>query len=78
MKTTTEKIPTYALPYLINGDAEGLNDVEISMIDEWLEKSGITDVVCPTDETYQPYFTGYPAFGLPSEIVDCKCILSFD
>lgn len=78
METTIEKIPTYALPYLINGDAEGLNDIDMLNINEWLENSGVKEVICPTDEEYSPYFTGYPAFGLATEVVDCTCVLEWD
>lgn len=33
MNKTTEKIPTWSLCYLINGDPTGLTDDEIRMID---------------------------------------------
>ena len=38
MNKTTEKIPTWSLGYIINGDMTGLTDEEIRMIDEWLSK----------------------------------------
>lgn len=30
-----EKIPVWSLGYIINGDATGLTDEEIRMIDKW-------------------------------------------
>ena len=33
-----EKIPTWSLGYIINGDMTGLTDEEIRMIDEWQSK----------------------------------------
>ena len=38
MDKTTEKIPTWSLGYIINGDMTGLTDEEIRMIDEWQGK----------------------------------------
>lgn len=38
MNKTTEKIPTWSLGYIINGDMTGLTDEEIRMIDEWQSK----------------------------------------
>lgn len=77
MKLTTEKIPTYALSALINGDYSGLEEEDIQNINEWQERSGIKEVICPTDEQYQPYFTDYPAFGKATDVVDCECVLEW-
>ena len=38
MNRTTEKIPTWSLCYLINGDATALTDEEIRMVDEWVRR----------------------------------------
>ena len=43
MNKTTEKIPTWSLGYIINGDMTGLTDEEIRMIDEWLSKWKVED-----------------------------------
>lgn len=32
---TIEKIPTWSLGYLINGDSTGLTDEEIALADQW-------------------------------------------
>ena len=39
MNRSIEAIPTWALCYIINGDASGLTDEEISMVDEAIRKN---------------------------------------
>ncbi len=76
MEKTTEKIPTWSLSYLVNGDASGLTDEEIQTIDRWYKDMG-AQVVSPImdDEcNLHPYFSHYPAFGLPTEAVDCDIL----
>lgn len=46
MNRTTEKIPTWSLCYLINGDATALTDKEIRMVDEWVSKWQV-EIVSP-------------------------------
>ena len=70
MKLTLEKIPTYMMPFFINDDTEGYTDKEINEAKEWLETSGVKEVILPSDEDYQPYFSCYPAFGKPCDVVD--------
>lgn len=77
MELTTEKIPEYMMPYFINGDIEGYKATEIIAANEWMCQSGIKEVLCPSDEDYQVYFSHYPAFGEPCEVVDCECILEY-
>lgn len=77
MEITIEKIPEYMLPYFVNGDTEGYEEEEIATAEKWMAESGVKDVICPTQEEYKPYFTHYPAFGLPVEVVDCKCVLEW-
>ena len=76
MNKTTEKIPTWSLGYIINGDMTGLTDEEIRMIDEWQSKWNVQIVSPLTDEegNAQPYFSRYPLFGLPSEVEDCDIL----
>ena len=45
MEKDIEKIPTYALPYLVNGDASNLTEDEIKQIDEICREQGIELVV---------------------------------
>lgn len=76
MEKTTEKIPTWSLCYLVNDDASGLTDEEIQTIDRWYKDMG-AQVVSPVmdDEcNLQPYFSHFPAFGLPTEVVDCDIL----
>lgn len=62
MDKTTEKIPTWSLGYIINGDMTGLTDEEIRMIDEWQGKWNVQVVSPLTDEegNAQPYFSHNP------------------
>lgn len=46
MEKTTEKIPTWSLCYLVNGDASGLTDEELQTIDRWYKDMGV-QVVSP-------------------------------
>lgn len=57
MNTATEKIPTWSLCYLINGDATGLTDDEIRMADKWMDDWQVQIVSPVTDEegNAQPY-----------------------
>lgn len=77
MDYTIERIPTWALCYLINSDPTGLTDEEIAMIDRWYAENNVTDIctaIGQEGECY-PYFTHYPAFGLPAEVVDCHVMI---
>ena len=50
MEKSIEKIPTWNLCYIINGDATGLTDEEIRLIDNWLN-DWKAEIVSPvTDE----------------------------
>ena len=77
MEKSIEKIPTYALPYLVNGDASNLTDDEIEQIDKTCREQGI-EVVIPITESEeggaQPYFSSVPFFGKPTEVEDCIII----
>lgn len=77
IETSTEAVPTYALPYLVNGDPSGLTDEEISEIDELLRSQSV-ELVCPDwkdeDSESQPYFSSVPWFGKPTEVVDCTVV----
>ena len=77
MKLTLEKIPEYMMPFFINDDTEGYTDKEINEAKEWLETSGVKEVILPSDEDYQPYFSWYPSFGKPCDVVDCQCVLEW-
>lgn len=80
MNKTTEKIPTWSLSYLINGDATGLTDKEIRQICEWERKWQVQIVSPLTDEdgNMHPYFSSFPLFGLPADVVDCEILYTND
>ena len=46
METGVEKVPTYALGYLVNGDATGLTEQEVNEIDSLLREQSV-ELVCP-------------------------------
>lgn len=77
MERIIERIPSWALNYIINGESEGLTVDEEIMVHTFYEsynKNGHEiQVVSPHDESY---FSNYPAFGLPCEVVDCDVLYS--
>lgn len=77
MKTTIEKIPEYMLPFFVNGDFDGYSDSEIEAAINWQKENEIKEVILPNDEDYRPFFSRYPAFGLPCEVVECECVIEW-
>jgi hypothetical protein len=85
MKTYTRQqnalIPSYALSYLVNGDASGLTDEDKNIIDKWLtgwlwrvdEVDNGSLIISPTGE--DAHFAHYPEFGLPCDCVECDIIV---
>lgn len=73
MEFSIEKIPTYALCYLISDDKSGLTEEEVEIIDKWWSDNNVITVSPISEEEgeYHPYFTHYPAFGLAAEVLDC-------
>ncbi len=73
---TIEKIPTWSLGYLINGDSTGLTNEEIALADQWCKdiKAEIISPDMDEEGNTMPYFTHVPAFGLPTEVEDCTLI----
>ena len=74
---TIEKIPTWALCYIINGDSEGISDEEAAEINQWLTDLKI-DIVSPITDSegnWSPYFKAYPIFGKGAEVVDCNILM---
>lgn len=83
---TFESIPSWALPYITNGDAEGLSEEDIALVENWENKMikrgfkpDFYDFVRENengelylDPEQEAYFDSFPAFGLPS---DCYCCL---
>lgn len=77
---TTESLPTWSLNYIINGDATGLTDDEIRMVDKWLNdwQVEIVSPITDKDGDTHPYFSHRPLFGLPTEVEDCDIIHNND
>lgn len=78
MDKTTEKIPSWSLCYLINGDPSGLTGEEMQAVGCWCDDLGV-QVVSPVEDAdgnIHPYFSHYPAFGLATEVVDCEILYS--
>lgn len=78
--TSVEKIPTWSIGYIINGDSTGLTEDEIRMIDSWLNEWQV-EIVSPITDgqgNAQPYFSHCPLFGLPAEVEECDIIYMND
>ena len=78
MEYSIEPIPTWALCYLINSDPSELTDENIETVDKWCKENGISVLSTASDqegENSEPYFSHYPAFGLPTDVVDCHVII---
>ena len=77
-----DNCPDYALSYLVNGDASGIEDEEENC-DEWLkcltdkmarDYPGLsTDLVF--DDNAEPSFYRHPAFGLACNCVPCAFVV---
>ena len=69
--TTVEKIPIWAVSYLVNADDSGLEPEDKKLVDDYLdrlEREGLR-LVCPMAETASE-FEPHPAFGLACGTVD--------
>ena len=69
--TTVEKVPDWAVCYLVNADPSGLDDQDRQLVDEYVDrlyKRGLR-LVYPIDGT-ESEFEPYPAFGLACGTVD--------
>ena len=65
------QVPAYALSYLINGDASGIDDADIETIDRWADSLPAGYTLDP-DFDSEPEFTAHPAFGLAVECIPCR------
>jgi hypothetical protein len=70
--TTVEKIPQWAVCYLVNADDSGLETWDRALVDNYvnwlLEREGLR-LVCPVDGT-ESEFEMHPAFGQACSTVD--------
>ena len=72
MEFYKELIPTWALSALINADYSGLEEEDITLVEEWLSTTGYSIVCCPNEED-ECFFSSHPAFGLASDVIACWC-----
>lgn len=77
MEFTIEKIPVWAVCYLINCTTDNLSDEDKAIIDKWWEQNNVVTVSPATDEegSSHPYFSHFPAFGLGSDVIDCNVMM---
>lgn len=50
MEFTIEKIPVWAMCYLVNGDFSGMTDEDKDMADEWWERNNVVSVSPASDD----------------------------
>ena len=70
--TTVERIPQWAMCYLVNGDDSGLAPKDMKMVDDYVErllKEEHLRLLGPIDGT-ESEFEPHPAFGLACGTVD--------
>ncbi|MBR6980507.1 MAG: hypothetical protein IKH88_11845 [Prevotella sp.] len=66
----TFKIPTYAVCYIEMGDAEGLDDNDIKLIEDFVRTNFPKGYVADWSKIDQPYFSSCPEFGKATDVVD--------
>lgn len=68
-------IPEWSLPSLVNGDRTGLDEEELNLLDDFLNRYKFVDWVTDdeTGEMKEAYFTWRPEFGPACDCYDCYC-----
>ena len=74
------RIPSYALPYLVNGDASGLEDSDVKAIDRYMsqyyeEAKSVSGHVIFSAGDGDSFFTRHPEFGLACDCVECSVLI---
>lgn len=77
-----EKVPTWALCYLVNNDYSGIEEEDKAMVDKFWDKYQrkadmfhcIVTLNFPDDIDAEKYFSPTPAFGLACDVVDCTVV----
>lgn len=86
VKLYEERIPEYALNYVINGNDEGLTKNDIKLVDSFISQfyqeahqlsidTGIKHNVIVSLESEDSFFTWTPSFGLGCTVYDCKILI---
>ena len=66
----TFKIPTYAVCYIEYGDAEGLDDNDINLIENFVRTNFPKGYAADWSNLDHPYFSTHPEFGKATDVVD--------
>ena len=68
-------IPEWALCAVFNGDRTGLDEEELTLLDDFLNRYEVCDWVTDdeTGEMKAAYFTWSPEFGPSCNVIDCYC-----
>jgi hypothetical protein len=72
---TNVRMPTYALPLIVNGDNTGINDEDMKNILDFLDSmQKIADGLHCFYDIFEvgdtEYFSNHPEFGLPCNVCD--------
>lgn len=75
MELGLEKVPVYALAYVVDGDPTGLSKRQVKKIDRLLLSQDV-ELVLPLmgGDDWLPYYSSTPWFGRPCEVVDCEVV----
>ena len=66
----TFQISTYAIPMLEYGDTTGLTDLDIELVNGFIEANFPHGYVVDWTGIEQPYFASHPEFGIAAEVVE--------
>jgi len=64
-------IPQWAVPFIVNGDKDGLTDEEILQAEKFIMDNGIVGV----GDISEPYFASSPEFGMATVCVDMDVLI---
>jgi len=69
------EVPEWALCYIVYGDSGDLTDEDILQIKAWQKTHRFIEPVTDleTGEQQEAYFSRYPEFGEPCNVVECFC-----
>lgn len=73
METGVEKVPTYALCYLVNGDATGLTEQEVNEIDRLLREQSVEIVSLLQLDSQCRIFLRSPSPAPHRDRILCNC-----
>lgn len=85
MEKIIEKIPTWAINFIVNGEADNLTDDEIKEVKEYYKLyelgGAVIDSITPKEDengNIIPYITLFPAFGKDAcEVEDCEIVFHY-